>query len=69
LLVAISGLYGYGSFQEQQRRKALIELTNRFKASLAARATYLEITSHYIKTPITKMQGVSELLTLASLQL
>jgi signal transduction histidine kinase len=60
--VALSSFYGYSSFQEQQRRKALIELTNRFKASLAARATYLEITSHYIKTPITKMQGVVELL-------
>jgi tripartite motif-containing protein 71 len=62
LLIAIASFYGYSSYQEQQRRKKLIMITNRFKASLAARAAYLQITSHYIKTPITKMQGVIELL-------
>ena len=62
LLLALSALYAYSSILENQRRKAIQLLVNRFKALLSARATYLQITSHYINTPITKMQGVIELL-------
>lgn len=63
LLLALSGLYGYSSYLENHRRKALVALIARFKALLSARATYLRITSHYINTPVTKMQGVIELLS------
>jgi surface protein len=62
LLIAISAFYIYLSYLETQRRKALTTLFTRFKALLASRATYLRITSHYISTPITKMQGTIELL-------
>jgi len=61
-LIAISAFYIYLSYLETQRRKALTTLFTRFKALLASRATYLRITSHYISTPITKMQGTIELL-------
>ena len=47
---------------ETKRRQAIQALITRFKSMLAARATFLRITSHYISTPITKMQGVVELL-------
>ena len=62
LLLALSALYGYSSYMENQRRKAMQALIDRFKTLLASRATYLRITSHYISTPITKMQGTIELL-------
>ena len=64
LLLALSALYAYSSHLESKRRKAIQALTTRFKNLLSARATYLQITSHYINTPITKMQGTLELLSM-----
>ena len=66
LLLALSALYGYSSYLENKRRQALQALITRFKSLLSARATFLRITSHYINTPITKIQGTIELLAMGT---
>ncbi|MCA9342384.1 6-bladed beta-propeller, partial [Candidatus Saccharibacteria bacterium] len=66
LLLAIAALMTYSTHKENQRRLAFEQLTKRFKASLEARAIYLQLTSHYIKTPLTKMQSSLELLAATS---
>lgn len=61
LLLAIAAYYGYLTYNEQQRRKYVQALISRFKNSQTARSVYLNITSHYINTPIAVMQGTMEL--------
>lgn len=57
LLLAWAGYYSLITYFEQKRRKQIQEIAKRYKDSQSARSVYLNITSHYINTPITVMQG------------
>jgi len=52
----------YQSFQEIKFRKQLAMLHNRFKRTDELRRNYVDITSHYLNTPIAKMQTTLEYL-------
>jgi surface protein len=62
LLIALSLYYLYMAYLEEERRKALRTLIARFKSTQAARASYLDITSHYVNTPLSVMQGTVQVL-------
>ena len=62
LLIALSLYYLYMAYLEEERRKALRNLIARFKSTQQARASYLDITSHYVNTPLSVMQGTVQVL-------
>jgi signal transduction histidine kinase len=62
LLIALSLYYVYMAYLEEERRKALRALIARFKSSQQARSSYLDITSHYVNTPLSVMQGTVQVL-------
>ena len=64
LLIALAALYSYSAGLERRRREQLQSLISRIQSTTGARRTYLQLTSHYINTPIAKMQGVIELLAM-----
>jgi len=62
LLLAIAAYYGFINYLEQRRRKDVQLIIQRYKHSQATRLIYLNITSHYINSPIAAMQGALQLM-------
>ncbi len=61
-LAAFAVIYGYQAIQEARTRKRIKGLTERFKRTEVMRKNYIDLTSHYLHTPITVMQSTVELL-------
>lgn len=57
LLLCLAAYYSLYTFLEQRRRKQIQEIALRYKTSQVSRSVYLNITSHYLSTPIAMMQG------------
>lgn len=62
VLVALASVYVYQFLQEVRQRRRLVMLMKRMQKTEESRKNYLNVTSHYLMTPITKMQSTVDLL-------
>lgn len=61
-LAAFAVIYIYQALQETRIRRKLIALQQRYKRTEELRKNYVDMTSHYINTPIAKMSATLDLL-------
>lgn len=61
-LVAFAVIYLYQSIQEAKVRAKLVGIQKRYKRTEELRRNYVDLTSHYLNTPIAKMQTTLEYL-------
>lgn len=62
ILGVFASIYSYQAFSQAQSRRRILSLARRFKETEERRKTYIDLTSHYLNTPITTMQSSIELL-------
>lgn len=62
MLIATSGVYMVLAYNQIRNRNQLRKIIDRFKKAEQGRKNYIQLTSHYINTPIAVMKGTVELL-------
>ncbi|GIW60780.1 MAG: hypothetical protein KatS3mg087_1846 [Patescibacteria group bacterium] len=60
-LVAFACVYAYQAVQEARNRRRITTLTARAQQTEAMRRNYLDLTAHYLNTPIATMQNTVDL--------
>jgi signal transduction histidine kinase len=63
-LIAFASIYAYQGVQASQSRKQMAVAYKRFKRTEELRRNYVDLTSHYLNTPIATMQSSVELLAM-----
>lgn len=62
-LVAFALIYIYQAVQEARNRRQLLKLKQRYENTEELRKNYIDLTSHYLNTPIAKMQTTLDFLS------
>lgn len=61
-LIAFAVIYIYQGIQEAKNRRSLVRVQKRYQRTEDLRRNYIDLTSHYLNTPIAKMQTTLEYL-------
>lgn len=62
-IIALAVFYTYVGIQEHRQRKVLTALLKKIKRRKGLQRQFIEIISHYLHTPLTKLSGTMELLS------